>query len=313
MSTENANRNDQNEGEGPRQDNPMPPRREVGLGNIFIETYKAFPAPMMGREDIDLSNSIILPPSALQKLSSSEDFWDDKNRIFFRILNLDLNIKAFCGVFEFTAQEGLCYIPSHIFESLSLEEGLKVNVRKISLPLGTFIKLQPHKTEFINNPNPKVILLYNLRNYFCVTEGDTISVKFARKIYKVDVIECKPAKTVQILDYNIKIDLVSPKDYKEPERPVDKNNYSYIKFNSDENQAQLTQEEIQKQIIDKKFSGHHFTINGDDVTQNRRNKAYKVKKEKESEKDDYNPMKFRIPSNPRPDFKYVNLKFEMEI
>ena len=51
----------------------------------------------------------------------------------------------------------------------------------------------------------------------------------------------------------------------------------------------------------------------DDVTQNRRKKAYKVKKEKESEKDDYNPRKFRISSDPRPDFKYVNLKFEMEI
>ena len=37
--------------------------------DIFIEVYRAFPASFLGRADIELSNSIILPPSALQKLS----------------------------------------------------------------------------------------------------------------------------------------------------------------------------------------------------------------------------------------------------
>ena len=293
---------------GPRQGNPRPPSRQVDVNNLFIEVYQAFPASIMGREDIDLSNSIILPPSALQKISSLKNFGDNKNPVLFQILNIDLNIKTHCGVIEFTAQEGLCYLPSDMFDRLCLEEGQKINVRALSLPKGTFIKLQPHKTEFINNPNPKAILEYNLRNYFCVTEGDTISVKFAKKIYKIDVIECKPAKAIQTLNCDLVVDFAPPKDYKEPERPVNKiNNNSSIKFNSKENQVKLSPEEIQKQITDKKFSGHHFRMDGKDVTQNQAHKIIKAKKEKESAEDNYDPRKCRIPSNPRPDFKYVEL------
>ena len=161
--------------------------RGIQINSIFIEVYKAFPASIMGREDIDQSNSIILPPSALGKLSLMKNFGDSKNPILFRILNIELNISTHCGVVEFTAEEGICYIPSNMFEKLCLMEGQTVNLRNVDLKPGTFIKIQPHLTEFINNPNPKTILEYNLRNYFCVTEGDTISVKFGKKIYKLDI------------------------------------------------------------------------------------------------------------------------------
>ena len=50
------------------------PRNYVDIGNLFIEVYQAFPSQIMGREDIDLSNNIILPPSTLQKLSNLNDF-----------------------------------------------------------------------------------------------------------------------------------------------------------------------------------------------------------------------------------------------
>ena len=161
--------------------------RRLNVNEIFIEVYKAFPASIMGREDIDLSNSIILPASALGVLSSMRNFKDSKNPILFRILNIELNMATHCGVAEFTAQEGTCYLPSNMFERLCLMEGQQVNIRNVDLKEGKFIKLQPHLTEFINNPNPKTILEYNLRNYFCVTEGDTISVKFSKKIYKLDI------------------------------------------------------------------------------------------------------------------------------
>ena len=189
--------------------------RNFQIDTIFIEIYRAFPATIMGRDDIDLSNSIILPQSALNKLSSMRNFGDSKNPILFRILNIELNILTHCGVAEFTAEEGTCYIPSNMFERLCLIEGQTVNIRNIDLNPGTFIKLQPHLTEFINNPNPKTILEYNLRNYFCVTEGDTISVKFGKKIYKIDVIQCKPDKAIRTLNTDLVVDFCPPKDYKE--------------------------------------------------------------------------------------------------
>ena len=284
--------------------------RRINVYEIFIEVYKAFPASIMGREDIDLSNSIILPASALGVLSSMRNFKDSKNPILFRILNIELNMATHCGVAEFTAQEGTCYLPSNMFERLCLMEGQQVNIRNVDLKPGTFIKLQPHLTEFINNPNPKTILEYNLRNYFCVTEGDTISVKFSKKIYKLDIVQCKPAKAIRTLNTDIEVDFCPPKDYKEEPRNNDsfrKTGSGSIKFNSNEKVVKpLTKEEIKKQIEDKKFSGHHFRMDGKEVTNVQLNKIMKAKQEKNNE-ENYNPRDCRIISNPRPSFKYVEL------
>jgi ubiquitin fusion degradation protein 1 len=196
--------------------NEQNPSRKIDLNNLFIEVYLANSAQTIRREDIELTNSIVLPPSALEKLSKLNNFWDNKNPILFRILNIDLNIETYCGVIDFTAPEGQCYIPSNMFERLCLEEGQMINLLKLnSLPRGSFIKFQPYQTEFIKNPNHIEILENNLRNYFCMTEGDTISVKYENKIYKFDVIKCKPAKAIQIIDSDLIIDLAPPKDNKE--------------------------------------------------------------------------------------------------
>jgi len=281
----------------------------IQIDNIFIEIYKAFPCTVMGRDDIELSNSIILPQTALQKLSSMRNFGDSKNPILFRILNIELNIFTHCGVAEFTAEEGTCYIPFNMFEKLCLIEGQTVNIRNIELKPGTFIKLKPHLTEFINNPNPKTILEYNLRNYFCVTEGDTISVKFGKKIYKIDIIQCKPNKAIRTLNCDIVVDFEAPKDYKEPvTQNIVNNNSGSIKFNSNEKiYKKLTEDEIKKQIEDKKFSGHHFRIDGKNVTNTQIQKIMKTKLENKNNEDNYNPRESRIISNPRPPFQYVEL------
>ena len=282
-----------------------PARKQVDVRNIFLEVYRAYPASLMGREDIDLSNSIILPPSALQQLSLMKSFGDPKNPILFRIMNIQLNCYTHCGVVEFTAENGTCYLPTNMFDRLCLEEGQQVNLRSINLKPGTFIKLQPHKTEFINSPEPKTILEYNLRNYFCVTEGDTISVKFTGKIFKIDVIECKPEKQIKTLNCDIEVDFAPPKDFKEPEKKP-KVTDSNIKFKNDQEHL-LTKEEIEKQISDKKFFGHHLRIDGKQVSNTQAMRIINAKKEQKDNEDNYDPRKCRIPTNPRPEFKYVEL------
>jgi len=283
--------------------------RQVDVRNLFIEVYRAYPATLMGREDINLSNSIILPPKALEVLSLMKNFGDTQNPILFRILNIQLNIFTHCGVVEFTAENDCCYIPDNMFDRLSLEEGQQVNVRALTLKTGTYIKLQPHKTEFINIPGPKTILEYNLRNYFCVTEGDILSIKFSKKIYKLDVVKCKPDKAIKTLNSVLEVDFDPPKDYDEYQAKMKSKSMteSNIKFKSNENEKKLTQEEIQKQITDNKFSGHHFRIDGKDVTNNQAKKIIKAKIEQKNNEENYDPRKCRIPTNPRPAFRYVEL------
>ena len=303
-------------------------RRPIDISQMFIQVYTALPANERDNDNILFSNNIILPPSALQQLSELKDFDKTTNPILFRITNINLNISSHCGVSEFTAQEGTCYIPPHLFTSLLLEEGQKVTIRKANLRPGNYVKLRPHKTEFINLPNYKAILHYNLRNYFCLTENDTIPIKHGNKIFEIDIVKCRPDKGIRTLNCDLEIDFEEPKDYKVYQRKNgDKNNImiganiihleensntsnlsgSIIKFNSEPIPENLSEEAKKERIYEKNFIGHSFSINGKKYDENRRFRF--KKKEKTSEEDNYDPRKCRLSSDQRPEFKYVELKF----
>ena len=96
-----------------------------------------------------------------------------------------------------------------MFERLQLEEGQKVILRDKTLKNGTYIKVKPHEADFINIPEHEIILEENLRNFFCVTEGDIISIKYEDKIYKFDILKCKPNKAIKIINCDLKLDFVT--------------------------------------------------------------------------------------------------------
>ena len=62
------------------------------------------------------------------------------------------------GIQEFSAPPGVVYIPYHVMEGLGIDQGDTVTIELTSPPDGSYIKLQPHKTEFINLYDPKAIL-----------------------------------------------------------------------------------------------------------------------------------------------------------
>ena len=100
-----------------------------------------------------------------------------------------LNKQTYVGVLEFVAQEGICIMPTQVFQNLNLEVSQQVNVALTpDIPKGKFIQIQPHETAFIELPDPRAVLEYHLRNYTCFTEGDTISIEFNKKVYKLDIL-----------------------------------------------------------------------------------------------------------------------------
>ena len=59
--------------------------------------------------------------------------------------------RTHCGVLEFTAPEGNCYVPFWMMQNLMLEEGGVLSVKNVSLPKATFVKFKrgpaaPRKT-----------------------------------------------------------------------------------------------------------------------------------------------------------------------
>lgn len=62
-----------------------------------------------------------------------------------------------CGVLEFTAEEGTCLLPYWMMQNLFIPEGGDVTIESVNLRKGTFVKIRPHETAFIDLPNPKAV------------------------------------------------------------------------------------------------------------------------------------------------------------
>lgn len=56
---------------------------------------------------------------------------------------------------EFSASEGCVGVPEWMMHSLGINEGSKVQIRRVDLPQGHFVQLQPHSSRFHEIPNVK--------------------------------------------------------------------------------------------------------------------------------------------------------------
>uniref|UniRef100_A0A453NHN3 Ubiquitin fusion degradation 1-like protein n=1 Tax=Aegilops tauschii subsp. strangulata TaxID=200361 RepID=A0A453NHN3_AEGTS len=139
--------------------------------------------------------------------------------MLFEVRNTAAERTSHCGVLEFIAEEGMIYMPYWMMQNLLLQEGDMVFIKNANLPKGTYVKLQPHTTDFLDISNPKAILEKTLRNYSCLTTGDSIMVAYNNKKYYIDIVETKPASAISIIETDCEVDFAPPLDYKEPERP----------------------------------------------------------------------------------------------
>jgi ubiquitin fusion degradation protein 1 len=118
-------------------------------------------------------------------------------------------------VLEFSADEGLCYLPYWMMNNLFLEEGSEIILRNVNLKKGKMVVLQPHETAFIDLYNPKAILEQELTNYSCLMKGDTINIQYQGRDYLIDIVECKPEDQICVVEADIEVDFREPLDYKE--------------------------------------------------------------------------------------------------
>ncbi|KAJ4716627.1 ubiquitin fusion degradation protein 1-like [Melia azedarach] len=185
-------------------------------GTSFEQSYRCYPASFIEKPQIESGDKIIMPPSALDRLASLHIDYP----MLFELRNAAAERVSHCGVLEFIAEEGMIYMPYWMMENLLLQEGDIVRVKNVTLPKGTYVKLQPHTKDFLDISNPKAILETTLRNYSCLTTGDSIMVAYNNKKYYIDIIETKPSNAISIIETDCEVDFAPPLDYKEPEKPI---------------------------------------------------------------------------------------------
>ncbi|KAK7283532.1 hypothetical protein RIF29_13105 [Crotalaria pallida] len=140
--------------------------------------------------------------------------------MLFELRNGAAERVSHCGVLEFIADEGTIYMPYWMMQNMLLQEGDTVRVKNVTLPKGTYFKLQPHTKDFFDISNPKALLETSLRNFSCLSTGDTIMITYNNKKYYIDIIETKPANAICIIETDCEVDFAPPLDYKKPEKPI---------------------------------------------------------------------------------------------
>ena len=80
------------------------------------------------------------------------------------------------------------------------------------------MKVQPHREAFIKLPDPRNILENELRNFICISKGDTIRVNYINEEFDLDVLEIKPQSSLNCIctiNTDVEVDFAPPLDYEE--------------------------------------------------------------------------------------------------
>lgn len=177
----------------------------------FEQSYQCYPVSFIDKPQLENGDKVILPPSALDHLASLQIDYP----MLFELYNASTERRSHCGVLEFTADEGMLYMPYWMMQNMLLQEGEIVEVKNVTLPKGTYVKLQPHTKDFLDISNPKAVLETTLRNFSCLTTNDTIMVYYNSRYYYLDVIDTKPSSAISIIETDCELDIALPLDYKE--------------------------------------------------------------------------------------------------
>jgi len=178
----------------------------------FKQTYRCFPVSMIDKPDLEAGGKIVLPPSALQSMSSMQLTYP----LLFELKNYAFpSRKVHCGVLEFVADEGQMFIPYWLMQNLAVTTGDFVSLRTISLPKASFVKFQPQSKEFLDITNPKAVLENVLRNFSALTIGESIMINYNHKQYFLTVLELQPTNThnaVSVIETDVLVDFSPPPD-----------------------------------------------------------------------------------------------------
>ncbi|WPH00721.1 Hypothetical protein R9X50_00355100 [Acrodontium crateriforme] len=191
-----------------------------GRARRFDEYYRCYPIVMMPgpeRETANHGGKIFLPASALDKLTQLHITYP----MLFELINGNKGKSTHAGVLEFTAEEGRCYLPFWLMQTLLLEPGDLLQTKSTDLSPGSFIKLQPQNTNFLDISDPKAVLETAFRNFSCLTLGDVFTFRYNETTYEIAVLEVKPdgeSHAISVQETDLEVDFAPPVGYQEPQK-----------------------------------------------------------------------------------------------
>jgi len=188
-----------------------------GRPRRFDEYYRCYPVAMLPGPERDSANhggKVFLPASALDKLTTLHITYP----MLFELINGAKGKRTHSGVLEFIAEEGRCYLPYWLMQTLDLEPGDLLQVKSTDLPPGQFIKLQPQSSNFLDISDPKAVLENAFRNFSCLSLNDIFTFFYNDTIYSIKVLSVKPeteSMAISVQETDLSVDFAEPVGYKE--------------------------------------------------------------------------------------------------
>ncbi|KAJ0099456.1 hypothetical protein Patl1_21318 [Pistacia atlantica] len=160
---------------------------------FFEKYYHCYSLSRVDKLHLESGNKIIMPQSALHRL----EYTNVKYPLEFELSNLRSGKITHCGVLEFTAEDGFIYVPTWMMEVMKIQEYESIKLKNLSSK-------------------------QSLRNFSCLTTGDTIMIMHDNKKLYINILETKPSPAVCMIDTDCEVDFAPPLDYEEPRKPVKK-------------------------------------------------------------------------------------------
>ncbi|CCW63232.1 unnamed protein product [Phytomonas sp. EM1] len=146
--------------------------------------FVALSASSVNEDRLNDGGRVLLPPAALQKISSLS-----------MVYPLQFMITAhrqkplYAAVLEFNAEMGSIVLPDWMFQQLKLRPGAMVRVETCNLEEGNLVKLQPHKKAFVMLQDPRRVLEMRINKYPILTKGSTIVIHYAKQDFLINVVD----------------------------------------------------------------------------------------------------------------------------
>jgi hypothetical protein len=212
-------------------------RNGIPTDGSFWQEFTCEVLTYLGLPESEVGGKIYLPSSALDELMGSDRYaglggyggysynayglrTSNRNSPMIFEISSQSGIRSFCGVMEFIAPPNTVGIPSWLMEHLGINRGQKVQIRKVQLPKGIFVQLQPHSSDFTVETDVKATLEWVLRRFVALSVGDTIQIEHDGKVLKYNVLKCTPDRAIAITDQDVSVDIVSPLDGSEIPKPA---------------------------------------------------------------------------------------------
>ncbi|CAD6885985.1 unnamed protein product [Tilletia laevis] len=185
----------------------------------YLKAYSMAMLPQKERLNVSYGGKIIMPASALSKLSQFEiaSPW------IFELNNISESPKkTHAGVLEFIAEEGNVHLPAWMMRTLELSEGDTIRIVGKTLPKGKLVKFQAQTVDFLEISDHRAVLEQAMRNFSTLTPGDVIEIGYNCLTFELLVMEVVPdADGIVIIETDLEVDFAAPKGYVEP-TPVPK-------------------------------------------------------------------------------------------